>query len=162
MAVAAAVGLALDQATKQLAVTHLDPARPPEFFGGLLRLKLIRNPGAAFSMGENSTLAISVLALVAAVAMLLVVAPRLRTVGQGLLAGMATAGIVGNLVDRLVRPPGPMRGHVVDFFQVPHFAIFNVADIFITCTALVMVVAAFRADPDEADPDEAVPEEESA
>ena len=42
-----------------------------------------------------------------------------------------------------------LRGHVVDFFQLPHFAIFNVADIFITGTAVAMLVLAFRGEPDE-------------
>lgn len=144
MATVALLGLAVDQASKALAVARLDPQDPPVLLGGLLRLQLIRNPGAAFSLGAGSTVVISLLALVAAVVMVVVVAPRLRTVGEGFLAGMATAGILGNLVDRLLRPPAPLRGHVVDFFQLPHFAIFNVADIFITCTAAVLVVLAFR------------------
>ena len=42
--------------------------------------------------------------------------------------GLLLAGILGNLTDRLIRPPGFMRGHVVDFLQLPNFAIFNVAD----------------------------------
>ncbi|MGO4956412.1 signal peptidase II [Luteococcus sp. Sow4_B9] len=149
MAVVAVSGLALDQWTKHLAVTHLDPANPPRLLGGVLRLRLIRNPGAAFSLGEGSTVVISVLALVASIVMLTVVAPRVRRFSSGVLAGMATAGIVGNLVDRLVRPPGFLRGHVIDFFQLPHFAIFNVADIFITCTAAVLVVQALRGEPEE-------------
>ena len=33
-----------------------------------------------------------------------------------------------------------MRGHVVDFISLPHFAVFNVADIFITCTAILVVL----------------------
>lgn len=142
MAVAALLGLALDQGAKALAVARLDPHHPPVLLGGLLRLQLIRNPGAAFSMGEAVTPVITCLALAATVAVLVLVPRRLRTRGQGLLAGMALAGIIGNLVDRLVRPPGFMRGHVVDFFQLPHFAIFNVADIFITCTAAVLVAQA--------------------
>lgn len=146
MAGTAAVGLALDQVTKYLAVEHLDPQRPVRVVGGLLQLHLIRNPGAAFSLGDGSTVLISLLALSATLAMLLVVAPRVRTVGAGLLAGLATAGIAGNLVDRLVRPPAPLHGHVIDFFQLPHFAIFNVADIFITCTAAILVWEAFRGD----------------
>ncbi|MEL4357302.1 MULTISPECIES: signal peptidase II [unclassified Luteococcus] len=146
MAVTAVTGLALDQLTKYLAVAHLGPQAPIRLLGGLLRLQLIRNPGAAFSLGEGSTVAISLLAILATAAMLFVVAPRVRTPGAGLLAGLATAGIAGNLVDRLVRPPSPLRGHVIDFFQLPHFAIFNVADIFITCTAAILVVGAFRGD----------------
>ena len=149
MAATALAGIALDQATKALAVANLDPANPPRLFGGLLRLQLIRNPGAAFSLGSGATVAISMLAIVAALAMVLVVAPRITQRWHGLLAGMATAGIVGNLLDRLLRPPGVLRGHVVDFFQLPHFAIFNVADIFITGTAVAMLVLAFRGEPDE-------------
>ncbi|WP_460704889.1 signal peptidase II [Luteococcus sediminum] len=144
MAVVALLGLVLDQSSKALAVARLDPQDPPVLLGGLLRLQLIRNPGAAFSLGAGSTVVISLLALAAAIAMVVVVAPRLSTRGEGLLAGLASAGILGNLVDRLLRPPGPLRGHVVDFFQLPHFAIFNVADIFITSTAAVLVVLAFR------------------
>lgn len=145
----ALAGLVLDQTTKFLAVEHLDPQRPTKVLGDWLQLHLIRNPGAAFSLGDGSTLVISVLALVASLAMFVVVLPRVRSVGAGALAGLATAGIVGNLVDRLVRPPSPMRGHVVDFFQVPHFAIFNVADIFITLTAAVLVLEALRGGSDQ-------------
>ncbi|MFC6359043.1 signal peptidase II [Luteococcus peritonei] len=144
MAATALAGVVLDQSSKALAVARLDPENPPRLLGGLLRLQLIRNPGAAFSLGSGATVVISLLALAAALAMVLVVAPRLQQRWQGLLAGLATAGIVGNLLDRLLRPPGVLRGHVVDFFQLPHFAIFNVADIFITLTAVVLVVLAFR------------------
>lgn len=133
------LGLAIDQATKFLAVARLDPEDPPELLGGLLTLQLIRNPGAAFSMGSGATVLITCLAIVATLVMLLYVAPRLTRTRDAVLAGFALAGITGNLADRLFRGPGPFRGHVVDFFQLPHFAIFNVADIFLTCTAVVVV-----------------------
>lgn len=143
MGLVAALGLALDQWTKHLAVTRLDPAAPPSYLGGFLRLLLVRNPGAAFSLGTGATVVISCLAIVAALA-LLVWAPRLRGAAQGALAGLALAGVVGNLVDRLLRPPGPLRGHVIDFISLPHFAVFNVADICLTTTAAIVVLASFR------------------
>lgn len=146
MALVAATGLSVDQYTKYLAVEHLDPANPPSYLGGFLKLLLVRNPGAAFSLGTGSTVAISCLAIAAALG-LLAWAPRLRTTEQGLLAGLAFAGVVGNLLDRLFRPPGPLRGHVIDFFSLPHFAIFNVADICLTTTALVVLVMSFRSEP---------------
>ncbi|MDN5562936.1 MULTISPECIES: signal peptidase II [Luteococcus] len=151
MLVVVLMGLVLDQLTKYLAVEHLDPQRPVRVLGQWLQLHLIRNPGAAFSLGDQATAVISVLAVVASLVMFLVVLPRVRTVASGILAGMATAGIVGNLVDRLFRPPSPMRGHVVDFLQVPHFAIFNVADIFITMTAAILLLEAFRGGADQED-----------
>ena len=61
-----------------------------------------------------------------------------RSIALGGLLG----GLLGNLVDRLTRPPGFGRGYVIDFIQLPHFAVFNVADMFITCSAVLMVVLA--------------------
>lgn len=45
----------------------------------------------------------------------------------------------GNLFDRLFREPGPFHGHVIDFLQVPWFAVFNVADIWITFAAVTVI-----------------------
>ncbi|MGA4669720.1 signal peptidase II [Propionibacteriaceae bacterium Y1923] len=134
------VGYALDQLTKALAVEHLDPANPPTFLGGWLSLKLIRNPGAAFSMGSGFTEVLSVLAIVALLFCAIYLAPRVTRVSHAAVLGMGMAGIAGNLTDRLLRAPGPLRGHVIDFFAVPHFAIFNVADIFLTSAAILVVL----------------------
>jgi len=132
-------GIALDQGTKALALAHLDPAQPVPLLGGLLTLQLIRNPGAAFSMGENLTVVITGIAIAALVAVLGWLLPRLRHAGWAVAAGLLLAGIVGNLLDRLFREPGPFRGHVIDFLQLPYFAIFNVADICITAAAVLVV-----------------------
>ena len=66
--------------------------------------------------------------------------PRARHRWSLIACGMLIAGICGNLTDRIFRAPGPLRGHVVDFISLPHFAVFNVADIFITCTAVLIVL----------------------
>jgi signal peptidase II len=59
--------------------------------------------------------------------------------------GLLTAGVAGNLVDRLFREPGVLRGHVVDFLQLPHWPIFNVADMCITSAAvLIMLLAVIK------------------
>ena len=144
LVVSLVIGYLADLGTKVLAVSRLDPLDPPVLFGGLLRLQLIRNPGAAFSMGESATLLLSLLAITALVGCAVWVAPRIRTVWQGIVLGMAMAGIAGNLTDRLFRAPGPLRGHVVDFLSVPHFAIFNVADILLTTAAGIVILWSFR------------------
>ncbi|MCL1840968.1 MAG: signal peptidase II [Propionibacteriaceae bacterium] len=136
----ALIGVALDQLCKELAIAHLDPARPIEFFGGWVRLQLTRNPGAAFSMGESVTPVFAIVAALALVAVIVFVLPRLVTRLDGVIVAALMAGIAGNLVDRLVRPPGPMHGWVVDFIWVSHFAIFNVADAFITCAAIAIAL----------------------
>jgi signal peptidase II len=64
-------------------------------------------------------------------------ARRLRSLPWAIALGMVLGGVVGNLLDRIFRAPGPFHGHVVDFVSVfdPHgqvFPIFNVADMALT------------------------------
>ncbi|SDS09564.1 signal peptidase II [Microlunatus soli] len=144
-AAVALVGLALDFSTKQLAVAHLDPADPPSLLGGLITLQLIRNSGAAFSLGENYTIVFTVLAMAALLFVLLVLLRRIAHLGWAVALGLLTAGVAGNLTDRIFRPPSPFHGHVVDFVQLPHFAIFNVADMCVTgAAALILILAIFK------------------
>lgn len=122
-----------------LALAHLDPAAPPSILGGLVTFRLIRNPGAAFSMGEDFTVVLSIIALAAFAFVAGRLIPTVRHRGWAIVEGLLLAGICGNLFDRLFREPGPLRGHVVDFIQLPYFAIFNVADICITFAAVGLV-----------------------
>ncbi|MCA0253748.1 MAG: signal peptidase II [Actinobacteria bacterium] len=135
----AAAGIVLDQATKALAIARLDPAQPIELLGGLLTLRLIRNPGAAFSMGEEFTVVLTCIAIAALAGVSGWLLPKVRHIGWAVATGCLLAGIVGNLIDRLFREPGPFHGHVIDFLQLPHFAIFNVADMFITAAAVLVI-----------------------
>lgn len=137
--VVAVAGLVLDLITKQLAARRLDPYDPVVLFGGLLRLQLIRNSGAAFSLGEGYTPVFAALAAAALLFVILVLLPRLRHAGWAVALGFLMAGVAGNLVDRIFRAPGIFRGHVVDFLQLPHWPIFNVADMCV-CTAAVLIV----------------------
>ena len=66
----AVLGYGVDLLTKQLALAYLDPANPPVLLGGLLRLQLIFNPGAAFSMGEDFTIVLTLIAIAALVGVL--------------------------------------------------------------------------------------------
>jgi signal peptidase II len=54
------------------------------------------------------------------------------------------AGALGNLTDRIFRGPGFLRGHVVDFVELPNWPIFNIADVCITTAAVVVVVQSLR------------------
>lgn len=141
-AAVAVVALALDFSTKQLAVSHLDPADPPSYLGGLITLQLIRNSGAAFSLGENYTIVFTALATLALLFVLIVLFRRIAHLGWAVALGLLTAGVAGNLADRIFRPPSLFHGHVVDFLQLPHWAIFNVADMCVTSAAVLIVVLA--------------------
>lgn len=141
--VVAIVCLVLDQVTKALAVAHLVPGEPKHVVGSLLRLELTRNPGAAFSTGTSHTEWFAVLAIVATLVAVwfgLKAGTRVWAVALGVLV----AGIAGNLIDRIVRAPGSFRGHVVDFLELPHWPIFNVADVCITIAAVLILVQAAR------------------
>ena len=93
------------------------------------------------------TLALSIFAIIALLACVFVALRKVRTLPQGLAVGLLMAGISGNLHDRLFRAPGPLLGHVVDFIQLPHFAIFNVADICITSAAVLIILLSLRSPP---------------
>jgi signal peptidase II len=140
------VAWALDLVTKALAENALADRGPVDLVGSLLRLNLTRNAGAAFSTGTSWTPVIAVFAAVALV-VVLALALRVRTTGWAWALGLLLAGIAGNLTDRIFREPGPLRGHVIDFLQLPHWPIFNVADICINVAAVLIVVQSARGVP---------------
>lgn len=139
----ALLGYLADLVSKVLAVAHLTPGRPVPVVGDLLTLYIARNPGAAFSTGTSYTLVLSFVAIAAAVAVLWV-SRRLGSVGWALGLGFLLAGVLGNLTDRIFREPAPLRGHVVDFLRLPHWPIFNIADVCINVAAVFIIVQALR------------------
>jgi signal peptidase II len=134
---------AVDQATKWLAVDRLTGKPDKELVGDLLVLHLTRNAGAAFSTGTGYTELFSCLA-VAAVLVVVWLSRRVRSAGWAIGFGLLLAGIAGNLTDRLFRAPGVLSGHVVDFLMLPHWPIFNVADMCINVAAALILVQAVR------------------
>ena len=146
LAVVAPVALAPDIVTKVLMVANQEGKPPIRLLGGLVYLDVIRNSGAAFSMATGMTWILSLIA-VAVVVALVVVAPRLRSTGWAIGLGLVLAGALGNLIDRIFRSPGPLRGHVVDFVSVfgpyaKYFAVFNVADSCICVGGALIVLMA--------------------
>jgi signal peptidase II len=142
----AVVAWLIDLTTKVVALRELDDRGPVEVLGSLLRLNLTRNPGAAFSTGTSVTPLISLFAVVA-FAVVLVLAMRVGTTGWAWAMGLLLAGISGNLTDRIFREPGLLRGHVIDFLQLPHWPVFNVADICINAAAVLIVIQSVRGVP---------------
>jgi signal peptidase II len=134
----------LDVLTKVWAVNELVDA-PVSIIGDTADLRLARNTGGAFSLFQAFTPLLAILAIL--VAFFLVRAVRhaddtLMLVALALVLG----GSIGNLIDRLFRSPGFMRGAVVDFVRIGSFPTFNVADSAITIGAVLLVIWAFRAD----------------
>jgi signal peptidase II len=133
---------AVDVSAKVWAVHRLSRG-DIEVLGDWFVLHLVRNPGAAFSTGTGFTVVFSVLAI-AAVCVVLWFARKAGDTVWAVALGLLLAGISGNLTDRILRDPGPMRGHVVDLFMVPHWPVFNVADVCIDVAAGLILLQAFR------------------
>jgi signal peptidase II len=146
VAILAALVLAADQFTKYLALQNLPLEQPVPILGDFLIFYLVKNPGAAFSLGESVTWIFTIALTAVAIGIVWLAATRIRSrlwaVGLGLLLG----GVLGNLTDRMLREPGFPVGHVIDFINTPWMmpAIYNVADIFIVSmmigVALLVVV----------------------
>lgn len=143
LAAVATSALAIDVVTKVVAVTWFADRPPIRLLDGLLTLRLVRNAGAAFGIATGFTL---VLTLVAFAVMLVILrtATRLRSTTWAVALGLLLGGAAGNLVDRLLREPGPMRGHVVDWIELPYWPVFNMADTAIVCGGLLAVLLATR------------------
>jgi signal peptidase II len=140
----AAVVLAGDQVSKALVVDRLPGHPPVRLLDGLITLRLTFNAGAAFSFGTSYTVVIALVALGTAF-LIIRTARRLRSAGWAVALGLLLGGTLGNLTDRLFRAPGPLRGRVVDWINLPHFPwTFNIADSAITCAAVLIVVLALR------------------
>ena len=131
--------LATDLLTKILAVANIEPGRPVWLIGDLVSLRLVRNPGAAFSMATGMTWLLTLVA-VGVVIGVVRIGRTLRSPWWALGLGLVLGGALGNLVDRFFRAPGVMQGHVVDFVSVGWWPVFNVADSGIVCGAILLVV----------------------
>jgi signal peptidase II len=136
--------LALDQLSKWWAVSQL-PNDPVRIVGDDVGFVLVRNTGGAFSLFQAFTPFLAVIAIVVAVFLVRTVRrtrDTLMLVGLSLVLG----GALGNLVDRIFRTPGFLKGAVVDFVHVGDFPTFNVADSAITVGAILVIIWAVRAD----------------
>lgn len=138
----AAVIVVVDQVTKAWAVDQLADRNIDLFW--TLRLNLSFNTGMAFSAGQEWGPVIGVVAMLVIVGLLLSMRRqpgRLTDISVGLIIG----GAIGNVIDRLFRQEGWLRGGVVDFIDFQWFPIFNVADMAITIGGGLLVLASFLA-----------------
>lgn len=124
----AAIAVLVDQGTKTLALAQLREDTRIPLLGDWLGLQLAFNPGTIMSLGADATWLLTVVAVAASIA-LLIAATRVRTVRWAVAIGLVLGGAVGNLLDRLLAPPGFGRGHVTDFLAYGNLFIGNLADV---------------------------------
>jgi signal peptidase II len=138
----ALLAVVLDQVVKELSTKGLTEGDPVRILGGLVHLSLLRNSGAAFSLGSGYTWIFPLVTLVV-IGWIGFMARKLRSVPWAIALGLVLGGALGNLGDRLFRAPGPFQGHVVDMISLfgpygEYFAVFNIAD---SCLSVGVVLA---------------------
>lgn len=140
--VVAALVLALDQLTKWWALENLDDGTID--LVGSLRLNLVFNRGASFSLGDGFGPFIGVAAL-AVVGVLLWTGRTVTSWWGSVALGLVLGGALGNLTDRLFRADdGFMGGAVIDFIDLQWWPVFNVADAGVVIGALLLLVVGYR------------------
>jgi len=142
----AAFVFACDVLTKVLAVHFLEGQQPIKLLGDFLKLSFARNPGAAFSFGTGSTLVFTFLAIGMSGALIVAIG-RVSNTHWALALGGVLGGALGNVMDRFFRAPGFLHGHVVDFIELPHYPLFNLADSAIVCSGLAIAWLTYRGIP---------------
>jgi len=126
-----------DYLTKIAAVKILID-EPIEIFGNFLKLQLVFNTGAAFSLATSATIFLSVFSMSTA-AVILFFASRIDSLKWSLGLGLVLGGIFGNLSDRIFREPGGLQGPVVDWISVLSWPTFNIADSAVVIGVLLIV-----------------------
>ena len=139
--------VAIDVITKAWAESSLTPQRfPHQVVGDFFRFTLVYNQGAAFGMhiGEWSRWIFAVLTIGALVMLAhLLRETRNDDTPRTLALALVTAGAIGNLIDRIRSSQG-----VIDFIDVGtstwRFWTFNVADIGVSCGAVLLAIVLWR------------------
>lgn len=124
----------IDRLTKWWASSSLDVGVPNDLIGGVIRLTRVHNVGGAFGIFPGGGMIFLVVSGVVSLLLFLIlltmhVDSRLLRTGMSLVL----AGALGNLVDRI------QWGHVLDFFEIRGFPVFNVADACITVGAVLIL-----------------------
>jgi len=129
--------VALDQLTKWLAVTYLQGHPSFPIWQDVLHLTFAKNEGAAFGMFADNRwifMVFSTFAIGVMIYFLLTLKDShpLLVISLSMLIG----GGIGNMIDRI------SRGYVIDFFKFlfVKFAVFNVADCFVTVGAVLLAI----------------------
>lgn len=129
--------VALDQVIKLIVLKYLEPIGSFPLIDGIVRLNYAENTGAAFGSFSGYTDWLSLFTLIViVVGTVLLMTKKIKFGVEYVCTAVILAGGAGNLIDRF------FRGFVVDYIEplFMDFAIFNFADILVTCGAIFLVV----------------------
>ncbi|MBR0348427.1 MAG: signal peptidase II [Clostridia bacterium] len=131
-----AVLTAADQIIKIFVERYLQPVGEKAFIEGFVGWQYVRNTGAAFGSFSDNTLLLTIFTAVFLLAgIIALLSGKIKNKFYKVCAVMVIAGGLGNLIDRI------FRGFVIDYIEVQFmdFAVFNFADILVTCGAFMII-----------------------
>jgi len=138
------LSVVLDQLSKWIVVTHLMPIGTHPFINGLIRFTYVENTGAAFGMMKGHRWLFLSVSSIAIVVMIIILFAKRKTMKktEAVLLSFIIGGGIGNQIDRFA------VGYVVDFieFEFVDFAVFNIADSFITVGCILLLLYVIFAD----------------
>jgi signal peptidase II len=129
--------IAIDQFTKYLVRTNMQPGDRIPVIGNWMSIYYIQNTGTAFSMFRGNQF-VTVFLTSALIIFCIVFIVKEHREGQRLIAvlfSFVAAGGISNMIDRLT------LGYVTDMISCGSFAVFNVADIGVTCGCVLTMIA---------------------
>lgn len=133
----------VDFLTKSWAISYLSQREPINLIGSVLKLTFVKNSGAAFGIASGATIILSLFAI-AVGATIVRYAAMVNSRGWIIVMGLVLGGVMGNLTDRIFRSPGFLRGHVIDWIELPKWPVFNIADSAIFIATGIAIVLTMR------------------
>ncbi len=146
--IAVTVLVALDQWSKCLVSTRLALHEARPLIDGVFQIRYIRNAGMAWSMFEGKQVVFCIVTpiIIFFLAKEFVCLPKDKKYTPiRVLCVFLVAGAIGNLIDRIWGGEELFTGSVVDFFDfcLINFPVFNVADIYVTCSVIALFILMF-------------------
>ena len=133
--------VAIDQVTKYIAIINLKGKNEVVIIDKWLHFTYVENSGAAFGIFQNATILFTILTIIIVFGIMWYMLKESNNIGNFLKFSlvMIIAGAIGNLIDRI------RLGYVVDFIYSPlgglyNFPVFNFADIYVTCSAIFLII----------------------
>ena len=133
---AAVIVIVADQITKYMVRAQMQPGDRIPVIGDWMSIYYVQNTGTAFSMFEGNKLVTIVLTSILIIGCICYAVYEAKN-GHSLIALLLTfiaAGGASNMIDRI------SLGFVTDMISCWSFAVFNVADIFVTCSCVIMII----------------------
>jgi signal peptidase II len=136
---AVAVLAAIDQLTKFIVTENFSLYDSKPLIKGVFSLTYIRNEGIAWGMFQGGRIVFLIITLIVLIACVFVyhkISQERKLLPVSVCLVFVAAGSIGNMIDRI------RLGYVVDFFdfELINFPVFNVADIYVTVSMIVLII----------------------